>query len=74
MPLPQDIRPAFQTVQDTVVRVSDPWIEQGLTSKMKVISRDSSTWAVLIHWKKGHDRTSIWAGTDLYHFRQAAGA
>lgn len=56
MPLPQDIRPAFQNIQDTVVRAEDPWIEQSPTSKMKVlwVSPDSSTWAVLIHWKKGH--------------------
>ena len=59
MPLPQDIRPAFQDIQDiqdTVVRAEEPWIEQSPTSKMKVlwVSRDSSTWAVLIHWKKGH--------------------
>ena len=56
MPLPQDIRPAFQDIQDTVVRAEEPWIEQSPTSKMKVlwVSRDFSTWAVLIHWKKGH--------------------
>ena len=54
MPLPQDIRPAFQDIQDTVVRAEEPWIEQSPTSKMKVlwVSRNSSTWAVLIHWKK----------------------
>jgi hypothetical protein len=56
MPLPQDIRPAFQDIQDTVVRAEEPWIERSPTSKMKVlwVSRDSDTWAVLIHWKKGH--------------------
>ena len=56
MPLPQDIRPAFQNIQDTLVRATDPWIEQSPTAKMKVlwVSPESSTWAVLIHWKKGH--------------------
>lgn len=56
MPLPQDIRPAFQDIQDTIVRADEPWIEQSPTSKLKVlwVSPDSSTWAVLIHWKKGH--------------------
>jgi quercetin dioxygenase-like cupin family protein len=56
MPLPQDIRPAFQSIQDTLVRATDPWIEQSPTAKMKVlwVSPESSTWAVLIHWKKGH--------------------
>jgi anti-sigma factor ChrR (cupin superfamily) len=56
MPLPQDIRPAFQNIQDTLVRADSPWIEQSPTASMKVLwtSKDSSTWAVLIHWKKGH--------------------
>ena len=56
MPLPQDIRPAFQNIQDTLVRADQPWIEQSPTSSMKVLSvkRESGTWAVLIHWKKGH--------------------
>jgi 2,4'-dihydroxyacetophenone dioxygenase len=56
MPLPQDIRPAFQDIQDTVVRADEPWIEQSATSRLKVlwVSRDSSTWAVLQNWKKGH--------------------
>ena len=56
MPLPQDIRPAFQNIQDTMVRADQPWIEQSLTSSMKVpwVGRESGTWAVLIHWKKGH--------------------
>ena len=44
LPLPQDIRPALQDVQDTVVRAEEPWIEQSPTSKIKVlwVSRDSS--------------------------------
>jgi quercetin dioxygenase-like cupin family protein len=56
MPLPQDIRPAFQNIQDTIVRAEEPWIEQSATSRLKVlwVSRDSSTWAVLHNWKKGH--------------------
>ena len=56
MPLPQDIRPAFQNIQDTLIRADAPWIEQSPTSSMKVlwVGRESGTWAVLIHWKKGH--------------------
>ena len=56
MPLPQDIRPAFQNIQDTLIRADQPWIEQSPTSSMKVlwVGRESGTWAVLIHWKKGH--------------------
>lgn len=56
MPLPQDIRSAFQSIRDTLVRATAPWIEQSPTAKMKVlwVSPESSTWAVLIHWTKGH--------------------
>jgi hypothetical protein len=56
MPLPQDIRPAFQDIQDTVVRAEEPWIERSATSRLKVLwaSRESSTWAVLHNWNKGH--------------------
>ena len=55
MPLPQDIRPAFQDIQDTVVRAEEPWIERSATWRQKVLwtSRDSSTWAVMHNWKKG---------------------
>jgi hypothetical protein len=35
MPLPQDIRPVFQDIQDTLVRADAPWIEQSPTSRMK---------------------------------------
>src|SRR5216110_2085822 len=28
MPLPQDIRPVFQDIQDTLVRSDSPWIER----------------------------------------------
>ena len=37
MPLPQDIRPAFQNIQDTLIRANQPWIEQSPTSSMKVL-------------------------------------
>ena len=37
MPLPQDIRPAFQNIQNTIVRADEPWIEQSPTSRMKVL-------------------------------------
>ena len=55
MPLPQEIRPAFQDIQDTVVRSEEPWIELSPTSRTKVlwVSRDSSTWAVL------HNRDTV---------------
>ena len=36
MPLPQDIRPVFQDIQDTLVRSDAPWIEQSAMSKVKV--------------------------------------
>ena len=50
MPLPQDIRPAFQNIQDTLIRADQPWIEQSRTSSMKVegcqkIGRDQ--WAAV---------------------------
>jgi len=37
MPLPQDIRPVFQDIQDTLVRSDAPWIEQSPTARMKVL-------------------------------------
>ncbi len=37
MPLPQDIRPAFQNIQNTIVRADEPWIEQSPTSSLKVL-------------------------------------
>jgi len=56
MPLPQDIRPVFQDIQDTLVPANSPWIEQSPTAKMKVlwVGRETGTFALLIHWKKGH--------------------
>src|SRR5258708_34097033 len=56
MPLPQDIRPVFQDIQDTLVRSEAPWIETSPTSKMKVlwVGQETGTFALLIHWKKGH--------------------
>src|ERR1700687_1546064 len=56
MPLPQDIRPVFQDIQDTLVRSDAPWIEQSPTAKMKVlwVGRETGTFALLIHWNKGH--------------------
>ena len=55
MPLPQDIRPVFQDIQDTLVRSDAPWIEQSPMSRVKVlwIGRETGTWASLHHWKKG---------------------
>src|SRR5690242_19556446 len=56
MPLPQDIRPAFQDIQDTLVRSDSPWIEQSPLSSVKVlwVGRESGCWASLHHWKKGY--------------------
>ena len=56
MPLPQDIRPAFQGLQDTLVRSDSPWIEQSPLSSVKVlwVGRESGCWASLHHWKKGY--------------------
>ena len=55
MPLPQDIRPVFQDIQDTLVRADSPWIERSPKDKLKVlwIGRETGTWASLHHWKKG---------------------
>ena len=57
-PLPQDIRPIFQDIQDTLTRSDAPWIEQRhAMSKVKVLwvgRRRSGTWASLHHWKKGY--------------------
>ena len=56
MPLPQDIRPVFQDIQDTLVRSEAPWIEQSPMSAVKVlwVGRETGTWASLHHWKKGY--------------------
>src|SRR5262249_21658633 len=55
MPLPQDIRPVFQDIQDTLIRAAAPWIERSPKDKLKVlwIGRETGTWASLHHWKKG---------------------
>jgi len=56
MPLPQDIRPVFQDIQDTLVRSEAPWIQQTPLSKVKVlwVGHETGTWASLHHWKKGY--------------------
>jgi quercetin dioxygenase-like cupin family protein len=56
VPLPQDIRPAFQDIQDTLARADAPWIEQSPTSSVKVlwVGRETGSWTILIYWKKGH--------------------
>ena len=56
MPLPQDIRPVFQDIQDTLIRSDSPWIERSPKDKVKVlwIGRETGTWASLHHWKKGY--------------------
>ena len=37
MPLPQDIRPVFQDIQDTLVRSDSPWIERSPQDKLKIL-------------------------------------
>ena len=56
MPLPQDIRPAFQNIQDTLVHAEAPWIQQTPLSSVKVlwVGQESGRWAVLLKWKKGY--------------------
>ena len=56
MPLPQDIRPVFQDIQDTLIRSNTPWIERSPLDKVKVlwIGRETGSWATLHHWKKGY--------------------
>jgi anti-sigma factor ChrR (cupin superfamily) len=56
MPLPQDIRPIFQDIQDTLVRSEAPWVQQTPMSSVKVlwVGRETGTWASLHHWKKGY--------------------
>jgi quercetin dioxygenase-like cupin family protein len=56
VPLPQDIRPAFQDIQDMLVRAEAPWIEQTPSSRVKVlwIGRESGGWVSLHHWKRGY--------------------
>src|SRR5258708_38520460 len=56
MPLPQDIRPVFQDIQDTLVQSAAPWIERSPKDKLKVlwIGRETGTWASLHPWKKGY--------------------
>jgi len=56
MPLPQDITPVFQDIQDTLVRSEAPWIQQSPMSAVKVlwVGRETGTWASLHHWKKGY--------------------
>jgi hypothetical protein len=45
MPLPQDIRPIFQDIQDTLVRSEAPWIQQSPMSAVKVlwVGRETGT-------------------------------
>ena len=45
MPLPQDIRPVFQDIQDTLIRSDAPWIERSPLDKLKVlwIGRETGT-------------------------------
>ena len=37
MPLPQDIRPVFQDIQDTLIRSESPWIERSPLDRVKVL-------------------------------------
>jgi anti-sigma factor ChrR (cupin superfamily) len=55
MAFPQDITPVFQDIQDTLVRADQPWVARGPLASVKVlwIGRETGTWAVLYHLKKG---------------------
>jgi 2,4'-dihydroxyacetophenone dioxygenase len=55
MTLPQDIRPIFQNIQDTLSRSDLPWIERTPKSFTKVlwVGRESGSWAALNLWKAG---------------------
>ncbi len=55
MPLPQEIHPFHQGLQDTITRATEPWIEQGPMSAMKILwtGSETGTWAALFRWKKG---------------------
>jgi hypothetical protein len=50
MPLPQDIRPFFQDIQDTLTRGDSQWIETTPHSKVRIlwIGRESGSWATVI--------------------------
>jgi hypothetical protein len=37
MPLPQDIRPVFQDIQDTLIRSDAPWVERTPLAAVKVL-------------------------------------
>jgi quercetin dioxygenase-like cupin family protein len=56
MPLPQDIRPVFENIQDTLMRSDSPWIETTPMSKVRIlwIGPESGHWAAVINWKKGY--------------------
>jgi hypothetical protein len=56
MPLPQDIRPFFQDIQDTLTRADSPWIETTSHSKVRIlwIGRESGSWASVIRRQKGY--------------------
>ena len=73
MPLPQDIRPVFQDIQDTLVQSDAPWIERSPKDKLKVlwIGRETGTWASLHHWKKGltHWRFRSYPAFRRSHYR-----
>lgn len=76
MPLPQDIRPVFQDIQDTLVRSEAPWIQQTPLSSVKVlwVGRETGTWASLHHWKKDYvaPAQTPRRRSCLYHLGQAA--
>lgn len=57
MPLPQEIRPFHQDLQDTIFRASeDAWIENspGMAwTRVLWTGSESGTWAAVFRWKKG---------------------
>jgi hypothetical protein len=57
MPLPQDINPFNQEIQDSLFRNTEPWVpaEPDAMSAMKIlwIGEETGTWAALFKWRKG---------------------
>jgi hypothetical protein len=63
MPLPQDIRPVFQDIQDTLVSSESPWIETTPMSKVRVlwIGRESGHWGLCHPLEEGLRRAAAQA-------------
>jgi hypothetical protein len=56
MPLPQEIRPLHQDLQDTIYKASDAlWIERpnGNAVRYMWTGSETGTWVAIFRWKKG---------------------